>query len=168
MNTSSRVLNCHTIIIFFGSVNLITAQLSVQPLLVWLKKCNINEKRALIILNCLCSNVQLLHRLQNSCNLLELLVNVLQRETKSSNKENQIYTNKTEFTATKADLELWNGHLKWPVANLSRGFNKLQQQGHVGRVERPTRVRAHRHSKFPLDIHNLQIEITNLAVIFFT
>lgn len=52
MNTSSGVLSCHTILLIFRSVNLITAQLSVQPLLVWLSKCNINEQRTLIILNC--------------------------------------------------------------------------------------------------------------------
>lgn len=116
---------------------------------------------------CVCSNVlRLSHRLHNSCDLFELFVKVLQIKNKASNNKNWIYTNKTAFAATNTDLELWNGHLKRPLTNLSRRFYKLQQQGHVRGVERSTRIRAHRHSKFPLDIHHLQIKITNLAVTF--
>lgn len=97
------------------------------------------------------------YSLHNSCHLFELLVKVLQRTKENLRIKPVInYTDNSTFTSTNTDLELWNGHLKRPLTNLSRGLNDLQQQRHIWGVERSAGVGAHRHAELPLHVHQLQ------------
>lgn len=54
------------------------------------------------------------------------------------------------------NLELWDGHLKRPLTDLSWRLNNLQQQTHKWGVERSTGVWAHCHAKLPLHVHQLR------------
>lgn len=81
------------------------------------------------------------------------------QRNKILNRFSTYYTMFTELSprpTTHTDLELWNGHLERFLTDQSRGLGDLQQERHIGGVQRPAGVRAHCHAKFPLHIHQLE------------